>query len=140
MKTEKTIKNKSGIIDSLISNLHNYNEIIFALIYGSFMKEERYNDIDIGLYIQGQQDSYLQYELNLETDMIISGLYPREVDIRVLNKAPLYFKYNIIKEGTLLFTRDDNVFSDFKELVIRDYLDFQPYYKEFLKEAMNFEI
>lgn len=132
--------NKANIVKDLSSALFKREEIVFALLHGSFIVEEKFNDIDVAVFIKEQTGSILQYELNLEAELIISGSFPKEIDIRIFNKAPLYFQYNVIKNGDLLFTKSNDVFYDFKELVIRDYLDFLPHYREYLKEAFEFEL
>ena len=64
------------------------------------------NDIDVALYLSSTPAAPLEYELSLEaafSDVIQK--YP--VDVRILNVAPLSFRYNVIKEGVLLIVRDD---------------------------------
>jgi len=134
------VKSKANIVKDLSSELFKHKEIVFVLIHGSFIDQEKFNDIDVAIYIKEKPDSVLQYELNLEASLIMSDLFPREIDIRVLNKAPLYFQYNVIKNGDLLFTKSNDVFYDFKEIIIRDYLDFLPHHREYLKEAFEFEL
>jgi uncharacterized protein len=132
--------NKIKIKKDLSALLYSHKEVLFALLHGSFNNKEKFNDIDLAVFIKEKVGSVLLYELNLEAELIKSGLFPRETDIRVLNNAPLYFQYNVIKNGSLLFSRNQNAFTDFKEIVIRDYLDFLPHYNEYLKETLNFEI
>ena len=132
--------NKENIIRDLSSVLFNREEILFVIIHGSFINKDNFNDIDVAVYLKEYPESILQYELGLEAKLIMSDLFPREVDIRVINKAPLYFQYNVIRNGTLLFTKKNEVYADFKELVIRDYLDFLPHYREYLKDASEFEL
>jgi predicted nucleotidyltransferase len=52
-----------------------------------------------------------------------------EVDLILLNDAPLRFVYQIQKEGKLLFCRDRTDLGDFNEYVIKTYLDFK-YFRE----------
>jgi uncharacterized protein len=136
---EKKI-NKTKIIKDLSAALNAHKEMLFAIVHGSFVYIENFNDIDVAIYVNERLDSVLQYELNLEAELIMSGLFPKEIDIRVINKAPLYFQYNVIKNGNLLFSKNYDKYAEFKELIIRDYFDFQPYYKEYLKETINLEI
>ena len=83
--------------------------------------------------------SVLEYELQMETDLM-KALKKYIVDVRVLNGAPLSFKYNVIKDGIVLLSKDDDKRADFEEKTIILYLDFLPYRKSYLKETLGVEV
>jgi len=62
------------------------------------------------------------------------------VDVRVLNMSPLSFKYNVIKNGIVLISRNDDERADFQEVTIASYFDFAPYRKMYLKETLGLGI
>ena len=62
------------------------------------------------------------------------------VDVRILNGAPLSFKYNLIKDGIVLLSKDDDKRVDFEEKTIVLYLDFLPYRKLYLRETLGVEV
>jgi len=84
-----------------------HEEILFAYLHGSFVKKDAFHDIDVAIYLKRMPASVLEYELQMETDLL-EALRKYIVDVRVLNGAPLSFKYNVIKDGIVLLSKDDD--------------------------------
>jgi len=133
-KTEKEV-----IVNSITKHLKVRREISFAYIHGSFLQEGYFKDIDIAVYLNDVPESYLQYELQLESELI-QLLAAFEIDVRVLNSAPLSFRYHVIKEGQLLMARDDDIRADFQENTVTHYLDFAPFRKMYIREVLGLGI
>ena len=52
------------------------------------------------------------------------NITPRyEVDLRVLNEAPVAFQYEVVRTGVAVFVRDEDVRIAFESGVISRYLD-----------------
>lgn len=112
------------------------SEISFAFAHGSFVKEGHFQDIDIAIFLDQIPEHLLDYELSLETELMHTvGAY--QVDVRVLNTAPLSFKYNVIKNGSILLVKDDNKRTDFQEAVLSHYFDFELYRNNYLRETIG---
>jgi predicted nucleotidyltransferase len=116
--------------------LEKKTEISFAFIHGSFVKEGHFRDIDIAIFLDRIPESLTDYELSLETELM-SAVGTYQVDVRVLNRAPLSFKYNVIKNGAILLVKDDNKRTDFQEVVLSLYFDFEPYRNNYLRETIG---
>ncbi len=125
-----------AVINSLRMMLENRPEISFAYLHGSFLKDGGFRDIDVALYLKEAPSSPLEYELALEAGFMqaVAG-YP--VDVRVLNNAPLSFRYHVIKEGRLLIVRNDDARADFQEATLSRYFDFAPFRTLYLKETLG---
>ena len=130
--------NKKQIIQQISSFLEQRSEIIFAYLHGSFLQHDHFRDIDLALYLSQLPPSFLEYEITLEAECMVSLPLPVEVDIRVLNGVPLYFRFSVIKEGKILFCKDETILSNFREETIRDYLDYEYFYRQQLREALYF--
>ena len=126
---------REAIKHQIAANLQKRPEILFAFIHGSFLTDRRFRDIDIALFLKPISVSSLRYELEIEAQMtrLVKNI-PSE--IRLLNQAPLAFRYAVIKQGELLFSKKDEVKSNFIEKTINDYLDFAPFHRRYLKEAL----
>jgi hypothetical protein len=61
--------------------------------------------------------------------------YP--IEVRVLNKAPLLFRYNVLRYGEPVLVFDDDLRCDFVEATLANYFDFAPFRKMYLKEALG---
>lgn len=114
----------------------------FAYLHGSFLNEEEFGDIDIAVYLTKEanplKDFLTKYEIDLEVKLEKLTGYP--VDIRVINNAPLSFRYNVLKNGILLFARSEDSQADYAARTITAYIDFAPYRKRYLKEVLGLEI
>ncbi len=139
MKPE-LLHHKNEIYSFLKNKLYIYEEIEFAIVHGSFLDTKNYNDIDIALYVNDTINNYIDYELNLETKVTLLKVLPCAIDIKILNEAPLAFKYNAIKNPEILFHRDKNNYCEFREITIRDYLDFSYCIKNYLRTAHEYRL
>ena len=125
-----------AVVDSVKRALDTRLEISFVYLHGSFAKDGDFRDIDVAVYVKEIPASPLEYEIALEAELrqAVAG-YP--VDVRVLNNAPLSFRYHVIKEGRLIIVRNDDTRSDFQEATLAQYFDFAPFRTLYLKEALG---
>ncbi|WP_227767898.1 type VII toxin-antitoxin system MntA family adenylyltransferase antitoxin [Zhaonella formicivorans] len=135
-------KEKELILDVIKGMLLQHPQISFVYLHGSFLLEECFADIDLAVYLNSLKNvdkaKVTEYEIRLEMELEKAINYP--VDLRVLNFAPLSFKYGVIKKGTLLFETDEEHRASFQERTLDLYFDFEPYRKRYFKEALGFEI
>ncbi|MBU4222172.1 MAG: nucleotidyltransferase domain-containing protein [Euryarchaeota archaeon] len=137
MRIHKSTKLEKEKIKEIITDiLKKKGEILFSYIHGSFLEND-FRDIDIAVYLEDTK-RFLKYELNLERE--IEDVVGFPVDVRVLNQSPLSFRFNVIKNGILLFSNDENIRCDFESLGIVEYHDFDYQMKNYRKEAMGLEI
>jgi len=113
-------------------------EIVFAYLHGSFLKGD-FRDIDVAVYLtEISKKEALEYELNLESELTkLTGFC---TDVRVLNYAPLCFKFSVIRNGTLLFSKDERIRCDFECLTIVEYHDFDFLRSVYRKEALGIKV
>jgi len=130
---------KKAVKEAIRAVFKKHEEILFAYLHGSFVKKDAFRDIDVAIYLERMPASVLEYELQMETDLM-KALRKYIVDVRVLNGAPLSFKYNVIKDGIVLLSKDDDKRADFEEKTIVFYLDFLPYRKLYLRETLGVEV
>ena len=129
---------KEEIKEKITILLKKREEIVFAYLHGSFLGDS-FRDIDIAAYLtERSKDGILQYELNLESELKDFIGFP--VDARILNYAPLSFRFNVLKNGILLFSRDEKVRCDFECLSIVEYHDFDFLRRTYRKEALGIKV
>ena len=134
------LKERLKIENQISKRLLERDEITFAYLYGSFILNVPFHDIDVAVFIdqmKAEIDDTLEYELQLSIDLELQIKIP--IDIKIMNNAPLPLKYNIIK-GKILFYRDKEQLYTFKEKTCTEYLDFKPYYISALKYLYNLPI
>jgi len=130
------------IVSRIVGQLELMPEIIFAFVHGSFLEEETFGDIDLALFLDPScppaKDRALEYELEMERCLEKVAGFP--VDVRILNCAPQPFRYSVLKNGCLLFCRDEEIYAGFFSRTLALYFDFAPYRKRYLKEVLGIEI
>lgn len=127
---------KEVIIARIGDCLGKLSDLEFAYVHGSFVMENQFRDVDVAVYLKTTPSSPLQLELNLETELGgIVDKYP--VDVRILNVAPLSFRYNVIRYGKPIAVINDDARCDFEELTLCHYFDFAPYRRMYLKETLG---
>jgi len=134
MKLKQNTHSTAEVITVLSGYLKSRGDIIFALLHGSFIREKTFRDIDIAIFLDPIPDSPLNYELDLSTKLDMATSLPAETDIRILNGAPLSFRFHCIRDYKILLCRDEARFVEFREHTIRDYQDNSYHYNTFLKQ------
>jgi predicted nucleotidyltransferase len=131
------VQEKQKIISSIRDELFKCEEIVFAYLHGSFLGEGAFADVDVALFVDSAKvpkEYALSYELEKAVKLFrYTGL---EIDVRVLNYAPLGFQFNVTK-GRLLFTRDERFHQEFVERVWMEYMDFNFLSREILRDALR---
>jgi len=135
MKNRVSRQEKKALISKLSIPLGRSKDIVFAYVFGSFVKEEKFSDIDIAVYLKKAVKSPLGWEVRWEGKLQSSCHF--QVDVRIINQAPLSFVYQTIKSGVLVVDRDPSLRADFEGLVVKKYLDFSYYRRQYLKEVIH---
>jgi len=87
---------KEVLIKKLRDELSKRREVVLAVVFGSFLKDYPFRDIDVAVYAVPLEDS-LDYKLRLEDELEKVIGYP--IDIAVLNEAPPWFVKKVLEEG-----------------------------------------
>ncbi|MGB7296740.1 MAG: nucleotidyltransferase domain-containing protein [Candidatus Aminicenantales bacterium] len=135
MKNKLSRSEKDALVRKLSIQLGKSKDIVFAYVFGSFAKEGKFSDIDVAVYLRREVKSPLDWEVRLEGKLQSIGHFP--VDVRIINRAPLSFIYQVIKGGLLVVDKEPFLRADFEGLVLKKYLDFAYYRRQYLKEVIH---
>lgn len=130
------LKEKNSIIHDVKKVLDSKSDALFAYVHGSF-HEGNFRDIDVAVYLKNKKNP-LKYEMELENELEKKLRYP--VDVRVLNASPLSFRFKAIKNGELIFCKDEQARVNFETTTFVLYHDFSFYRKMYMREALNLEV
>ncbi|HEU5319448.1 MAG TPA: nucleotidyltransferase domain-containing protein, partial [Methylomirabilota bacterium] len=113
------------------------SEIVLAVLHGSFLRGGPYRDVDVAVWLDpgrlSRADRF-RYALALSVDLHLQ--LGRPIDVRVLNDAPLAFRYHALR-GRPLVTRDETFLDELRARTWDDYLDFRPFARQYLREALG---
>lgn len=136
MKQQIPDSEKKVIIERISSRLSKQKKIVFAYIFGSFVLEKNFHDIDIGIFIANKKGiNPLNFELRKENE--INSLVHFPVDVRIINDAPISFVYHVIKDGLLIKDDAPSKRADFEGMIFKKYLDLAFFRKQYLREVIN---
>jgi predicted nucleotidyltransferase len=126
-------------LDNLVDSLRRYAPQILkdlpvqlAYLYGSTARGEETpsSDVDIAIVCDDEisPEQRLRLMLNVSAELSRrTGI--AEVDIRVINDAPLVFRGRIACEGILLFARDKAQQIEFETRTRDEYFDYLPFHR-----------
>jgi predicted nucleotidyltransferase len=128
------LKLSPKVKEALVGCLQNWPEFHFAILYGSAAEGRSFRDLDIGLFVDRTlvpASSELNYVFALADEL--EQVAPCSVDVRVINDAPLPFRYNVSK-GIPLVVNHKQAYTHFLERTWDEFLDFQPVAMQYLRE------
>ena len=122
---------RQRIVQRLRDLLVSFEDIVFAYIYGSFARGEPVRDLDVALYTTEEKDFLFAADiaamLRRETGF--------EVDIVVMNHTPVALQFAILRDGLLLFSKDEALRTALIDRVSRQYREYAHFRDLFLGVA-----
>ena len=132
-------REKDLLISQLRELLSGKEPVLFAYLYGSFLKEGFFRDIDVAVYFDSRpfddSSDMFNYSLSLsaECDLATSGV---TFDLRPLNLAPLPFRFDVVTQGRVFYTRDEERQVDFEARTRSLYFDFLPHLRFYYRNIV----
>lgn len=118
------------LLQNITKKLRKDKRIIFAYLYGSAargdMRED--SDVDVAVFLQDPEDDPL---LGASISLELEEITGRSVDVRIINHAPAIFINQVLKDGKLLLSGDDQLRVNFEVRNMNEYLDFLPLINEY---------
>lgn len=140
-KNQISEENRFRVANLLKENISK-EPILFAYLFGSFVTNQKFNDIDVAVFVDVNkisEKSLFKYEVALE-QRLADILNEYAIDVRVLNNAPISFKYQVIKNSSPIYVYDEDAMVDFEVLTYSMYFDFAALRKEYLKEVLGAKV
>jgi len=102
------------------------DRVLLAYLFGSYVREEvkEGSDVDVAVLLdpalQGEALCNIYQELFMGIREILGT---ERFDLLILNHAPLHLKFEVVAEGRLICSRDDEVLNWFEVDAVRRYQD-----------------
>ena len=105
-------------------------DVVAVILFGSHARMEagRRSDIDICLVLRDASKS-----LEKRMEYMIND----NVDIQILQSLPVYMQIRVLKEGRVLFSRDDDFLYALAISIIKDYEAFRKYHAQYLEAVLH---
>jgi predicted nucleotidyltransferase len=121
-------------IPDIVKRISEDDFVIALFIFGSGAKGmlKPLSDLDFGILLSMELGKKERFEKQLELIGTFNETFKTdEVDLVLMNDAPIRFSYNILRDGRLLFCRDRNKLVAFVERTMKLYLDFKFFRDDF---------
>jgi len=111
--------------------------ILAAYLFGSQAagRANKYSDVDIGVLFDGRLPSSRYTARQLAIMGGITAAMGIEADLVVLNRAPTFLKYHILKDGVRIYEKPGRNGRAFEARAILEYFDYLPI-KTMIENAM----
>jgi hypothetical protein len=124
-------ENQQKIAQRVRSILVSSEDIIFVYIYGSFARGEAVRDLDVALYTTEDKE----FLFAIDVAALLRKDTGFEVDVTVMNHAPVALQFAILRDGLLLFSKDEALRMALIERVSRQYREYTHFRDLFLGVA-----
>jgi len=127
---------KEVVMKKIKTLINARDEILFAYLFGSFIEQENYQDIDLAIYSNETHPRVANLFYDVELSREIEKILKIPVDIIILNHAPDRMVYRASR-GFLLKDMNEELRLDFLLFRWKKYLDFQEVMKKYRQELKN---
>lgn len=136
---EALLKEIETISEIAIDMAKIYHEVQLIYLHGSLLQgfEREDSDADLAVIIDEDKEKDIIRHQLMYSEFIELRFKKREVDLKIINTAPLAFKYSVIKKGEIIFSRSEEFRVDFEVEITKEYLDFKYYYDQYNEALIN---
>ena len=133
IKHKKLPANIEDLIPKALTYLQSVPDILFAYLFGSFGRGKQLplSDVDIAVYLK--EPTVVQEKKMEILGALIDILQTDEIDLVVLNSAPLPLRMRILESKRVIVDREPFVRHHYESLTMREYFDFSILEKGILK-------
>ena len=114
---------------AMAGNLATVPEVVLGFLFGSYARGQGRPDSDVDCVVLLSEAvptaRYLDLRLRV-MDGLARSIGRDDVDLAILNEAPLALAYRVLRDGTLLFCRDRAVYVQYRVRTLDLYFDFAP--------------
>ena len=111
------------------------NAVGLIYLFGSYAQDTANptSDIDIAILLSNRNRQDYQELRLFFINALMRILHKNDLDVVLLNEASIALRFNIIKNGKLLYVNDEKQRIDFESRAIIDYIETNPLRQEYNK-------
>jgi predicted nucleotidyltransferase len=116
--------NIEDLIPKALTYLQSMPDILFAYLFGSFGRGKQLplSDVDIAVYLK--EPTVVQAKKMEILGALVDILQTDEIDLVILNSAPLSLRMRILENKKVLVDREPFLRHHYESLTMREYFDF----------------
>jgi uncharacterized protein len=104
-------------------------EVVLGFLFGSYARGQGRpdSDVDCAVLLADDAPAGSYFDLRLRVmDGLARAVGRDDVDVAILNEAPLALAYRVLRDGKLLFCRDHAAYVQHRVRTLNLYFDFAP--------------
>ena len=119
------------VLKTLIREVEKDERMVAVILFGSFARGENFRDIDVCLVLKKKLENLEMSRIRLE----YLSKFPA-LDIQIFQQLPIYIRARILREGKVIYCKDEDLLYDIAILTIKEFEDFKHVYKEYLEGVL----
>ena len=124
--------NRQPQIERLLRHAERDADILAVMLYGSVARGDASaeSDVDVCLVLTAERRTAGRLSAKR-----LEYLQEVDLDVQVFQQLPLYIRQRVLKDGRILFVRDEDQLYDVAFRTIQQFEDFRPRYQAYLDEV-----
>ena len=118
-----------GVLRGLIVRAERDPDVLAVILFGSQARGDAGPGSDVDVCLVLDVDAPAGLTMSHKRLDYSAG---RDLDVKIFQQLPLYIRSRILKEGRVLFVRDEDRLYDLAIRTARAFEDFRPYYQRYL--------
>lgn len=138
-RNEKIVDDKKGNVfvlkelKKISEKAENDEHVLAVVLFGSYARNEKFSDIDVCVVLKkGKFNRLFLSKKRLE----YLTAFP-DIDVQIFQQLPLYIKIRVLKEGKMIFCRNEDSLYDLSFSTIRQFEYFKPRYLSYLEGVLH---
>ncbi|MGH7818290.1 MAG: nucleotidyltransferase domain-containing protein [Candidatus Binatia bacterium] len=120
-------------IEKLLAEARKDPEVLAVILFGSEARGEAglASDLDVCLVLPGRRHPSVHLS---EKKLQYAAAHPG-LDVQVFQQLPLYVRRRVLRDGRVLWTRDEDMLYEVAFRTAQEFEDFRPRYEEYLRSV-----
>jgi len=119
-------------VNQIIKKAKADKDVLAVALFGSSLKGKG-RDIDLCIFIKEKKSNLEMSRKQLEFLKIAK----KGIDIQIFQQLPVYIRIRILKEGKILFSKDDDLLYGLAFNTLKEFESYKKIYETYLKEVEN---
>jgi len=127
---------REEMLEKLLTRVRQDEDVLAVFLFGSVVREEQthFSDIDLCLVLAPKPVPFEPVALSRKR---LDYLKDFSFDIQIFQQLPIYVRRKVLKEGRLLFVRDEARLYELAFRTAQAFEDFRPIYLSYLEEIQR---